>query len=126
MQLLLPGLNYYYSVKAVTGGTNSSEYTSEYKCFSPFVYNEVERNGPTTTLTTLDWCYYMEHPTANKEVLIINGNYSGGYTGYNAYYYKNYDWDLFELTFNNYDIVKIEVLNGTTSGLWGIGINSET
>jgi fibronectin type 3 domain-containing protein len=112
------GLNYYYSVKAVSGGTNSSSYTSEYQCVYPFSYNEIERNGPSTTLTTLDWCYYMEHTTANKEVLIINGSYSGSYAGYNAVYYKNYDWDLFELTFDNNDIVKIDVLQGATTGLW--------
>lgn len=112
------GSYYYYSVKAVAGGTNSSSYTSEYQCIYPFSCNEIERNGPSTTLTTLDWCYYMEHTTANKEVLIINGGYTGSYAGYNAVYYKNYDWDLFELTFDNNDIIKIEVLQGATTGLW--------
>jgi hypothetical protein len=117
------GLYYYYSVKSVAGGTNSSEYTSECSSAYAYTHNEVERNGPETTLTTLNWCYYRERTTANKEIIIINGNYSGTYAGYNAASYKNYDWDLFELTFDNKDIVKIEVLKGTTTGLWGMGLS---
>ena len=117
------GVIYYYSVKAVAGGTNSSSYTVECESVTPFVYNEVEPNGPTTSLTNINWSYYMEHGTANKEVLIINGGYSGSYAVYNAASYKNYDYDLFQLTFDNLDIVKIEVVKGTTSGLWGMGLS---
>ncbi len=116
------GRYYYYSVKAVSGGTNSSEYSDEYKCFTTFTYNEVERNGPTSSLTTLDWSSYMDENTADKELLIINGGYSGTYAGYNAASYKYYDWDLFELTFDNNDVVKIEVLEGSTSGLLGMDL----
>lgn len=117
------GVGYYYSVKAVADGTNPSAYTNGSESITPLVYNEVEPNGPTTSLTTVDWSYYRERATANKELLIINGGYSGAYAGYSAATYKYYDWDLFELTFDNQDIVKIEVLKGTTSGLWGMGLS---
>jgi hypothetical protein len=37
--------------------------------------------------------------------------------------YKNYDWDLFELTFDRNDVIKIEVLKGTYTGLWSMGMS---
>jgi fibronectin type 3 domain-containing protein len=113
-----------YKIKAVLESeSRESSFSSEISLPYYVTINEVERNGPSTSLTTLDWCYYMEHTTANKEVLIINGAYSGSYSGYNAYMYKNYDWDLFELTFDRNDVIKIEVLKGTYTGLWSMGMS---
>jgi fibronectin type 3 domain-containing protein len=109
-----------YKIKAVVPGVGESPWSAVviYKMYISI--NESERNGPETTLTTLDWCYYREHSTEGKECIIIDGNYSGAYAGYNAYLYKNYDWDIFGLDWQNVMQVKVEVLHGTIGGLWGM------
>jgi hypothetical protein len=116
---------YHFRVKAVDeAGTvygDDMSFTT-----SPPTYetiNEKERNGPTTTLTTVNWSYYRDRSTSNKEYFIINGGYTGAYAGYNAASYKNYDWDLFDLSIDKNDEVTVQVLSGTTSGLWGMSLS---
>jgi hypothetical protein len=122
---LTASTTYHFRVKAVSEVGTVYGADMSFTTSPPSYENiyEVERNGPSTSLTTLDWSYYMEHTTANKQYFIINGAYSGTYAGYNAASYKNYDWDLFELSFDKNDEVTIEVLKGTTSGLWGMSMN---
>ena len=122
---LTPSTVYHFRVKAVSaGGTiygDDMTFTT-----SPPTYesiNEKERNGPSTSLTTMNWSYYRDYSTSNKAYFIINGGYTGAYAGYNAASYKNYDWDLFDLSIDKNDEVTVEVLQGTKSGLWGMSLS---
>jgi hypothetical protein len=116
---------YHFRVKAVSeGGTIYGEditFTTSAPTYESI--NEKERNGPSTTLTTVNWSYYRDYSTSNKTYFIINGGYTGAYAGYNAASYKNYDWDLFDLAIDKNDEVTVEVLQGTTSGLWGMSLS---
>jgi len=91
---LTASTTYHFRVKAVSEAGTVYGDDMTFTTSAPAYENiyEIERNGPDKSLTTLNWAYYMEHTTANKEYFIINGAYSGAYAGYNAASYKNYDW----------------------------------
>jgi len=113
-----------YKIKAVlVSESRSSDYSSE---VSVIVYTNIyesERNGPTGTLGTTNWGYYREHSTESMQYFTIYGAYSGAYAGYNAASYKNYDWDIFGLSLEKNDELIIQVLQGNTSGLWGMSLS---
>jgi hypothetical protein len=112
-----------YKIKAVVPEMGESPWSDEININVYKNIYENERNGPETTLTSVDWCYYAEFATNYKQFMYINGGYSGAYAGYNAYLYKYYDWDLFDLDLSGVDELKIEVINGNTSGLWGMDLS---
>jgi hypothetical protein len=115
------GAVYFYAVSAVLGSDKAT--TSEASVSLPFVYTEVENNGPTSWASS-NW-YYFGDSLTGYDVFEVLGGYSGSYAIYNPSQYENYDYDIYRITLARGDTVTFVRHSGNVDPLNGMEVSLE-
>ncbi len=121
-----PGKGYFYQVYATDNTYNrqSSDSDPAYAATMKTVYESERNNENTSTTLTYDTHYYdAEESTEELDWFRVKGGYSGAYSIYSSYSYRNYDADCFLIYLEDGDGVQFSLISGNMNDLWSMTVS---
>ena len=121
-----PGKGYFYIVSA---SENTYDRTSEdsdpaYAVTMKTVYENERNNENASTTLLYDTHYYdAEETTEELDWFRVKGSYSGAYSIYSAYSYRNFDADCFLIYLEDGDGIQFDMISGNMSGIYSMSVS---